>query len=118
MPRTGLLEGETDREIFGRLGEQAYEAWGFEGQAAAMLEEMAELTLALVRYGNEEGTAEEVYEEMVGVRSVLDSLEHWVAETLHHETVAKINRQQQSRLVKRLRQDKIPVDELLEEREA
>lgn len=80
------------------LRRQALEVFGFEGEAGKLIEEMGELTVALMQFSDGRATAEEVYEEMAGVESVLESLNHWAEDEIGRARMTELKVIQTARL--------------------
>lgn len=82
------------------LQEQALEVWGPEAQMQALVEECGELVAAIAG----DASLEEVYEEMVGVESVMRSLVPWVRGEVGVQVVQVVRLEQRRRLEEALQE--------------
>lgn len=80
----------------------AYRHWGFEGQVNKLIEEIGELLQAISRYEDHPTSKRDLYEELVGVRSLIVSLDEWARDEIGEDAMTSIQEVQGLRLRKAL----------------
>lgn len=104
------MSTENDRglpDLDGDLQAKALEKWGAEAQMTKLLEEDGELQAAISRWFLGTGSLKEVYEEVVGVASLLESLGPFFDEELYPERCRLIVRKQETKLQRALEESEV-----------